>query len=140
MTNNCTGLLGPTCEAVRRVVAMGDPRPLPQPADPPASEDAWVHPRAEEHREIGGWKGPDGCGVECACGVSFGGFAALAEAGELLAGHIRDATNSPQSARLTALERFAETVESALTTPGLSLDARLAHIHTAHARLTWSRP
>lgn len=55
------------------------------------------------------------------------------------AGQLRD-LDRQRSARLAALERFAADVESTLTAPGLTMDARLAHIHTAHARLTWGRP
>jgi len=45
-----------------------------------------------------------------------------------------------RSARLAALERFADAVGSALTTPGLDEAQRLAHIHTAYSHLVWSRP
>lgn len=45
-----------------------------------------------------------------------------------------------RSARLAALERFAAACASALTEPGLDEAQRLAHIHTAHSHLVWSRP
>jgi len=42
-----------------------------------------------KHYETGGWTGgPGGCGVDCACGVGFGGFDTLAEAVAELKVHI----------------------------------------------------
>jgi len=69
-----------------------------------------------EHREAKGWTGPDtfgSSGVECACGVTFDGFNTLAEAGEMLKGHIEAAT-SP-----TGLTRAADQARGplAFTTP-----------------------
>jgi hypothetical protein len=49
------------------------------------------HPggRSAVHYQVSGWVGPAGaCGVECVCGVTFGGFDTIGEASALLARHV----------------------------------------------------
>lgn len=58
---------------------------------------------------------------------------------EALAGQLRD-LDRQRASRLAALEQFAADVQEALTAPGLDEAQRLAHVHTAHSHLTWSRP
>jgi hypothetical protein len=71
---------------------------IPQPIIPPAGLPTEVDEAHDvigvdhaEHGQIRAWEDQPGqCGVECACGTAFDGFASLAEAVELLDRHIAD--------------------------------------------------
>lgn len=87
------------------------PQPTTPPAGLPTEVDEVPDVLAEDlakHRQVSGWKDQPGqCGVECACGTVFDGFASLAEAVELLDRHIADEAAKADSAEPPS-ERIAE--------------------------------
>lgn len=63
------------------------------------------------HYEAGGWKGggdKGGCGVECACGVTYDGFDSLAEAAALLTKHIEEGNAAAAAMRETPLDELPD--------------------------------
>lgn len=56
-------------------------------------------PAVVEHRQVAGWKGdePGQCGVECSCGLTYDGLDTLAEAIALLAQHIAQPDQVPDT-------------------------------------------
>jgi hypothetical protein len=79
-----------TCGESLREIALGTlghiPGEICAPVDVP------------EHYKTSGWTGGDsGSGVACACCTTFDGFATLAEAGKLLASHIKAGNAGPAS-------------------------------------------
>lgn len=78
-----------------------------------------------KHFETRGWNGgPGNCGVECACGIGFGGFDSLTEAGAVLDEHIaesndpRDEDNQRAKAAVVADLRPGE--HARIANPGLA--------------------